>query len=350
MRYSRLFMAFPGSVLMIVSGYTLMRGALGAALFEQVLCIHLIGQAISIAAICLPSAAERERRERWKVAANTYLKNCFKIETGERVAQFHPGTQTVRLLYGSVFLGILLYLLIAGGVQAKNLYMLKTTGVTTTGTILGTDHREGKPQMTVTYSFIVPGAPPIADSFRTHPNRIGEMRTGNALTITYAPLQPEVHTWEVVDNGYLVRQILTGTCLFCIVMTYLLFPIVLVEGRWRRQLRLARFGVALTGTIEACRPLILGGKRLGYQVVYSFELPSDENPENNQYNNNSATSSVQKAFGRALVSHLAGEPTLPGFPITVLVDPKRLWVHQPLAALKAVYIANLRRGVLVGRS
>ena len=325
---ARALMAFPGCVLLIVSGATLITSPFGTLRFTQALCVHVLAQVLCIIALCWPV---RSRHRGGQPTSSEQIASLSRRETGQRLAQFHPGTQTICLLYGSAMLGALLYFLIAGGIQTRNLFLLRTTGMTTNGTILGTNYREGKPNITVTYSFLVPGGPPIAASFHVSRARIGEMRTGNMLTITYVPIQPDRHTWQTVDNSFVLRQVVTGIALFTVVMTYLLLPVTLIERRLRIQLRLARTGQAITGTIVVCKPLLFGHRRLGYGLIYTFVLPSGD-----------------QVVARALVPSGTGDPTLPGFPITVLVDPDRPWTYRPLAALNAVAITNLRRGVLVG--
>ena len=155
------------------------------------------------------------------------------------------------------------------------------------------------------------------------------MQTGAQLPITYLPADPNVHSWQPVDNALIVQRVLSSLMVFLAVMAYIGLPVVVLERRLRRQLRLARAGVVAMGTIVACRPFVWRGRRRGYLLTYTFALPSGH------------------VWSRqAFLPHVEGEPTLPGFPITVLYDAAQPSTNLPLASFHAIRMKSIRKTVL----
>lgn len=325
----RFLLAFPGAVLWMVSVRLLGVSRYGTPPFTLWMALHLLSLILCVAGFCFPGWWRHRSRAVAGAPTGVVGQEGTPVE---RIAQFHPGTQTVRLLYGLLLFGLFCYFLVSGGVLVRNLALLRLYGVTTSCTILGTSYRENRPDMAVTYSFTIPGGLPITDSFIVPRARIGAMRTGNRLAIIYVRFRPDIHTppLQKGDNALMIHPLLVGLLLFATVMAYLMFPIGVIEGRLRRQLRLARRGVLATGTIVACKPLIWRNRRRGYWLTYTYPLPSGE-----------------AGMARRLVHTVSGEPTLPGFPITILIDPTLPDLQRPLATFYAVSIPTLRRGVLV---
>lgn len=219
--------------------------------------------------------------------------------------------------------------LVSGGLGMRNLLRLRTDGVVTNAAITGTSFRESGAMLTVTYAFPVPNSLPVTDTFRAPRHLLPTMRTGNLLPVTYLPADPSVHAWQQVDNAFVARHCLSGIAVFAALVAYAGLPLLWAERRLRRQLRLARVGVGVTGAIVVCRPLLWRKIRRGYLLTYSFATPD-----------------LHVFLGRALVPYLADEPTLPGFPLTVLYDPLHPGVSLPLAAFHIVEMANARKTVL----
>lgn len=314
-------------MLLIISGVMVVSSVFGTFRFTMGIMLHLLGQTLGIGAFCLPG---------WLAGCHNALGTRQQIVSESappdgalRPAQFHMGTQLMRILYGLALLGLFLYGSIANGIQLSHLLQLHRQGVTTNATITGTSFRDGKALMNVTYSFTTNVGMPIVDSFKAPSRLIRDMRTGNAVPITYVPLHPEIHTWLHVDNGMIWRHVLSGMLLFITVLVYVGFPVIVMENRLRRQLRLARVGSVVTGTITNCKPLVWRGRRYGYWLTSLFVLTNGD-----------------KHSSQVFVSHVPGEPTLPGFPITVLYDPVRPDTNLPLAALHGVRMTTLRKSIL----
>ena len=321
----RCVLAIPGIALLLTSAFLLGTGIFGTWQFIWGLLFHLVGQACCVGSLCLPVwwQARRIRQE-------SRLSTLSAINSnGIRSARFRPEAQIVRLLCGAVFCVLMAGWLIVGALGLRNLLRLRSGGVITNAAITGTSFREVGAMLTVTYAFPVPGNLPVADTFRAPRNLLPTLRTGNLLPVTYLPADPSVHAWERVDNGFVARHCLSGLAVFAALVAYTGVPLLWAERRLRRQLKLARVGVGVTGAIVVCRPLLWRKIRRGYLLTYSFATPDR-----------------RVFFGRALVPCLADEPTLPGFPLTVLYDPVYPGISLPLAAFHVVEIANARKMVL----
>lgn len=216
-----------------------------------------------------------------------------------------------------------------GALGLRNLIQLRSKGIITNAAITGTSFREGSAILTVTYAFPVPHSLPIADTFLAPGRLLPTLRTGNLLPITYLPSNPSVHTWQRVNNDFVARNCLSGVAVFTTFAAYVGFPLLWAERRLRRQLRLARVGTGVTGAIVVCKPLLWRRTRRAFLLTYSFATPDR-----------------QVFFGRALVPYIADEPTLPGFPLTVLYDPLYPGISLPLAAFHVVEMANVRKTML----
>lgn len=323
----RILLGINGIMLVLMSGMVAGSSVFGTHRFTVGMVLHLLGQILCISALCLPG---------WLFAYNSATESHQRItsepampDSALRPAQFHMGTQTMRLFYGLALLSTLLYGLIANGIQFSHLLQLRQHGIRTNATITGTSFREGKSLMNVNYSFTTAAGFPIVASFKAPRRFIREMRTGNTLPVTYLPVNPDVHMWQEVDNGLILRRVLSGVLLFTTILVYFGFPVIVMESRLRRQLRLARAGIAATGTIVSCKPLVWRARRYGYWLTSIFLIADGE-----------------RYTSQAFVSHVPGEPTLPGFPITVLYDPAQPSTNLPLAAFHAVRMTTLRKSIL----
>jgi hypothetical protein len=316
----RCLLAIPGIALLLTSALFLGSSMFGTPRFT-------VGQALCVAGVFLPAwlMARVDARRSRQSAVTSPSPGPGAI----RPAQFHMGTQTLRLAYGLALAGVLGYCAIGGAVQLRNLLLLRKHGVTLNATITGTTYREGKPQLTVSYSFPVPHSLPVYDTFQAPRRLIGQMQTGVQLPVTYLPADPNVHSWQPVDNALIVRRVLSSLMVFLALMAYIGLPIAVLENRLRRQLRLARTGAGVTGTIAACRPFVWRGRRRGYLLTYTFALPSGH-----------------VWSSQAFLPHVEGEPTLPGFPITILYDAAQPSTNLPLASFHAIRMKSIRKAVL----
>ena len=324
----RCLLAMPGVALLLTSAMLLGTGVFGTARFTLGLGMHLLGQGLCVGALCLPSwlAARKTAQAARQQAMQAGVQEMGVV----RPAHFRLSVQALRLLCGLAFLALMVYCGLAGIGQLRNLLLLQQSGETTNATITGTSYREDKPLMNVTYSFTLRGSLPITDSFRAPRSLIGQMQTGNLLSVTYLPASPDVHSWQPVDLALIRQRVLAGLMLLAALLAYLGLPLLILERRLRRQLRLARLGTLVTGTIVACKPLAWRGRRRGYSLVYTYTLPSG-----NVWSH------------QAFVPHVEGEPTLPGFSISVLYDAAQPSVSLPLAAFHAVQLVTLRKSYLV---
>ena len=322
----RCLSAIPGIALLLTSALILSGSVFGTPRFTGGIALHLIGQALCVVAVFLPSFLVARAQAR---IARQQAASASMVPGAVRPAQFHMGTQTLRLAYGLLLAGVLGYCAVGGAVQLRNLLRLRQDGVAVNATVTGTSYREGKPQMSVSYSFPVPHGLPVYDTFQAPRRLIGQMKTGVQLPIIYLPVDPNVHSWQPVNTALIVQRVLSSVMVFLAVMAYIGLPIAVLETRLRRQLRLARAGVVVTGTIAACRPFVWRGQRRGYLLTYAFALPSGHVWSNQAY-----------------LPHVEGEPTLPGFPITVLYEAAQPSTNLPLAALHAIRIKSIRKAVL----
>ena len=321
----RCALAFPGIALLSASALLLSEGVFGTWRFVLGLLFHMAGQACCLGSLCLPMKWQARRtRQAARVSALSAVQS-----RSVRAAHFRPEVQIIRLVCGVGLSILLVGWLGVGAWRLGNLLRLRAQGVVTDAAITGTSFREGGALLTVTYAFPVPRGLPVTDTFRAPRLQLPLLRTGNLLPVTYLPANPSVHAWQRVDNAFVVRHCLSGALLFVTVVAYVGGPFLWAERRLRRQLRLARVGVGTTGAIVICRPLLWRKTRRGYLLTYTFAAPD------------------RHVFvGRALIPHLPDEPTLPGFPLTVLYDPLYPGISLPLAAFHVVELANARKAVL----
>lgn len=324
----RCLLAMPGIALLLTSALLLGTSVFGMPRFTLGLILHLIGQACCVATLCLPrwlgewQAGQAARR----LAAQSLPSAHGPL----RPAHFRLSVQGLRLVLALGAAGGALYGIGAGVTQTRNLLLLKREGVVTNATVTGTSFREGGQSMTVTYSFPTRHGLPVAANFRAPRALIGQYQTGSQIPVTYLSSSPDVHLWQRVDAGIVRQRVLGGIVTAVLVLFYAALPALTIETRLRRQLRLARSGVLVTGVIEACKPHAWRGRRRGYSLTYAFALPNGA-----------------MWRGQAYLPHVSGEPTLPGFPITILYDATQPSTNRPLAAFHAVQLVTLRKTYLV---
>ena len=326
---ARCLIAMPGIALLVTSAALLGISVFGMPRFTLGLMLHLAGQALCLTTLCLPRWMGERRADQIarRVAAQ---QPAPQVAGGVRPAHFRVSVQGLRIALALAVGGFFLYGLTSGIIQTRNLLRLKREGVVTTATVTGTSYREGKAQMTVSYSFTTPYSLPVASNFRAPRALIGQYQTGSQIPVTYLPSNPDVHLWQRVDAPVVRQRILGGIVVSLLALFYVAIPALTLELRLRRQLRLARVGALVTGVIEACKPHAWRGRRRGYSLTYAFTLPNG---------------AVWR--GQAYLRHVAGEPTLPGFPITILYDVALPSANRPLAAFHAVQMATLRKTYLV---
>ncbi len=324
----RCLLAMPGIALLLTSAMLLGTSVFGMPRFTAGLILHLVGQACCVATLCLP----RWRGE-WQavqVARRLAAQSQIPAYGPLRPAHFRMSIQGLRLVLAFGAVGGVLYGVTAGVTQTRNLLLLKREGIVTNATVTGTSFREGGRSLTVTYSFPTRYGLPVAANFRAPRSLIGQYRTGSQLPVTYLPSDPFIHLWRRVDAGVIRQRVLAGLVVSALVLFYAALPALTIEVRLRRQLRLARAGVLITGVIEACKPHTWRGRRRGYSLTYAFALPNGA-----------------MWRGQAYLPHVPGEPTLPGFPITILYDAAQPSTNRPLAAFHAVQLVTLRKTYLV---
>lgn len=318
-----------GVALLLTSAVLLGASVFGSWRFVLGWTFHLVGQACCLSMLCLPGwwrLASQQRATRL-----TGQKDASRLASvgAIRPARFRPEAQILRLLAAGGAVFIMLCALTVGAIGLRNLLRLREHGVMTPATITGTTFREAGPMLTVTYAFVTPHGLPVTDTFRAPRHLLQSLRTGNALPVTYLPSDPAVHTLQRVDNGLVARHFLSGVAVLLTLAAYTALPLLLIERRLRRQLRLARIGVGVTGSIVVCKPLLWRKKKRGYLLTYAFATPGR-----------------QVFIGRALIPYIPDEPTLPGFPLTVLYDPLVPSISLPLAAFHTVELPNIRKTVL----
>lgn len=324
----RCLLAIPGIALLLTSALLLGTSVFGMPRFTAGLILHLIGQACCVATLCLP---------RWmgewqdvQIARRLAAQSPPSAHGPLRPAHFRMSIQGLRLVLALGAVAGTFYGIGAGVTQTRNLFLLQREGVFTNATVTGTSFREGGRGMIVTYSFPTRYGLPVAANFRAPRSLIGQYQTGSQLPVTYLPSSPDVHLWQRVDAGIVRQRVLAGLVVAVLALFYAALPALTIEVRLRRQLRLARAGVLATGVIEACKPHAWRGRRRGYSLTYAFALPNGA-----------------MWRGQAYLPHVPGEPTLPGFPITILYDAAQPSANRPLAAFHAVQLVTLRKTYLV---
>ena len=174
----------------------------------------------------------------------------------------------------------------------------------------------------VYYSFRVEGVS-VTGQFLAPRTDYPLFYTGRHLAVTYLPGMPRVYRLGNFD-AHRASQETSAILLMVLISTaYIGVPVLLVETDLRRQLRLARTGVAATGVITGCKPIIRFGRRIGYHVCYECSFPNGV------------------IVGSARFSQIPGEPTLVGFPLTVLYDTRHPDWSRPLAAFHHITIDRL---------
>lgn len=327
--FGRCLLAGMGMALLLTSAVLLGASVFGSWRFALGWTFHLVGQACCLSMLCLPGWWKLASQQRAMRLTHGSSAPTLAAVGSIRPARFRPEVQTLRLLYTVGAAIVMLCALTVGAIGLRSLLLLREHGVMTPATITGTTFREAGPMLTVTYAFVTPHGLPVTDTFRAPRHLLQSLPTGNTLRVTYLPSDPTVHTWERVDNGLVARHFLSGVVVLLTLAAYTALPLLLIERRLRRQLRLARVGLGVTGSIMVCKPLLWRKKKRGYLLTYAFATPGR-----------------QVFIGRALVPYIPDEPTLPGFPLTVLYDPLVPGISLPLAAFHIVELPNIRKTVL----
>ncbi len=277
----------------------------------------LLSGAVSIARVPMLSGLRRHR--------------TLQPQRERRPVCFRRSVQFVRLLGAIVVLGVFAIGAVFSVPRLSALEALKRSGRIVDAVIISkqpVSELRGAPTGQVYYSFRVENRT-VSGHFKASREDYPRLGTGGILPVTYLPGKPYVHLLGVLDTGSWVRHLCSILLLLSIGMVGLIAPILSIEMALRAQLSLARAGEAITGTIVGCTPCQRRGRCVGYQVRYEFALPSGV-----------------RLGGRARIPYLRGEPTLVGFPITVLVDPVHTWRHAPLAALTRVRFTGIAQSVL----
>lgn len=315
--WNRMALVVPGIMLVLASLPLCSGSVFGSLLFSGGLALHLVGLTLGVVAW----RVGQPRRKR--LLASETLPGR---ETTPRPAGFRISTQLIRLVMALFTFSLLLL----GSGEALNravqLVVLRQHGHILEAQITGKESRQrGAVSGIVTYAYRV-GNAEFADNFRAPYALYREMTTGNWLKVTYLPTAPQVHFLGILDGPMLAQQLVALGLLAVVGLIYTGTPLLLLEKGLRRQLRLARYGSAATGVIVGCRSVTLRGRLLGYRVGYEFATPPG-----------------QRLQGNAFVRPQSGEPTLVGFPITLLYDPANPLHHRPLNTLQFVWLGTTKR-------
>lgn len=250
-----------------------------------------------------------------------------------RQANFRLLVQAFRSAYGLLLLSALIIGTTLYVKNSRDWIDLRRHGVVADALITGPVVSDDGSAIDVTYAIPVPGRLPVVDHFCAPREKgmLRKMRVMGVLRATYLRSNPEMHTLETVNNATLAQKLGALTLLLMIGTVYIGGPILLIENSLRSQLRLARIGRTTTGTITGCKPLYWRGNVRAYLVAYAFTPVGG-----------------RAHSGRALISPDAGEPTLVGFPIVILVDPARPWIYRPLNSFRMIAFARQRRPAYAG--
>lgn len=162
------------------------------------------------------------------------------------------------------------------------------------------------------YAFRVSNSQPVTGQFSASRKELRKVRIGRRLLITYLPSNPRVYRLGRFGKVQAVWEASQTLVLFTLASMGLFTPLLFVEYHLRRQLRLARTGICTTGEITGCLPL---ARRAGFQVSYTVPLADGGS-----------------VCGKATLSRRMGEPTLVGFPISVLYNPQHPEENRPMAS------------------
>jgi hypothetical protein len=181
--------------------------------------------------------------------------------------------------------------------------------------------RRGSVSYFLSYAFEVNGKP-FSDYASVSRDEATSKKPGDPLVITYLPSDPNVHC---LGKPEAKLASMNGWVMFLAGATFVGFGVWLVmhEVQLRRELRLARHGVGTVGMIVDCGTQMA---RNGTQHCWArYEVSTPRN-------------------GRSYGTHAVPQPIwvlIPrGTPVTVLFDPERPWVHQPLFAFRWVRLLD----------
>ncbi len=144
----------------------------------------------------------------------------------------------------------------------------------------------------------------------------------STLPVTYLPSSPAIHqVGPVTMQSISVDSINTVLMLIFIVM-WEIEVFFAYERNAFQQLALGRTGLEISGTITQCKARTRKGRILGYRIHYGIATPNGI------------------SFKSATISPNTGEPTLVGFPISVLLDKNNLHTHLPSTSLSMIQFSH----------
>lgn len=236
-----------------------------------------------------------------------------------RAARFRPRVRAARAAAALLCFA----LIVAGGWAAQrrivDLMALVRNGRATDAQIFNMDHLRDLGDASsgqIYYAFRVSETRVVTGRYEASRETLQHLRIGRRLHVVYLPSHPNVYILGHLDpRVYAQNEALGVVGLFSFGALALLLPLLLLDNAMRRQLQLARQGVLMTGEITGCRPVSRWIGAFGFRVRYTLPLPSGD-----------------VAAGQALFPRHSGEPTLVGFPITLLCNPRRPQEHRPRAS------------------
>jgi hypothetical protein len=248
-----------------------------------------------------------------------------------RSARFGFGTQAIRLALAVVFAATVTAGLWLTQRDLNELFSLQRLGRVTEGQVFNKERKAqiGNAASGLVYYCYRVDRLSVTGRFRAARADYPLLPTGQHLTVTYLPNRPRIHRLGIVDVGRVQRECAAVLLLLLTALVDVGLPVIAVERELRRQLRLARNGVAANGVITGCKPILRRGRRVGYHVRYEVTTPEGAIIEDS-----------------ARIGLYEGEPTLVGFPLTVLYDPKNPLYNRPLAAFRRVSFSRLPKTVL----
>jgi hypothetical protein len=317
--YSKLLIG-AGLPMLMLGALLAARNAFGSMDYIAGLTLNLLGLACCLKAI--HAYPERQWQSRMLTG---YADNGAPWET-LREARFRVETQIIRAV-----LALILLVSVCSGLWwlQRGLYelaVLRRSGRICEAQIINKEPTSELGRATtgmVYYSFRVRGTPVIG-RFRAPRAEFPLLRIGRRLNITYLPAAPRIHRLGIVDNQRVAQDGVADLLLLICSLAYVVGPIIAIERMLRRELHLARYGVIVSGTITGSRPIHRAGRQVGHNIRYQLTLPE-----------------IGQLSGCARIGNVNGEPTLVGFPITILVDPARPKHHRPPAAFRAVKFSRL---------
>jgi hypothetical protein len=308
-----ILMALFGTGLFIAAfPYPERRGtAIGVHLFGWIaLLVGLFGLSRLPRRLPSPALPEAPRAER-----------CAPAIAIVRQAHFRPVLRVARLC---LFCGLLIWIASGfwgGMVDIGETWTLWRQGQRTTAQIIGRDIvRDPAAGGPVHYAFRV-GGRAIVGHYNASPEEYANAWTGRPLPVTYLPSDPRIHRRGVAEGHTVLEMCRKWGWSLLEGLLLLGAPFLALERRFQPQLRLARAGRAVTGTVTGCLPLGRRRQPAAHRLDYRFPMPNG-----------------QTQVGSARVKREAAERQQPGDPLAILYDPDRPERNLPEAALSAVQI------------